>query len=150
MSHTSGIYSYTNDGEFMSKNIDKPISRQQMMAMFQNKPLDFSPGTQWSYSNSGYMLLGYIIEDVTKIPYEAAVRRYIFRNAKMKQSGFDFTHLVSKDKTIGYFKLRKDGNTPSPIVDSSVSFSAGSIYCLLQTKGTNPGDEQVWIWMGYR
>lgn len=128
MTHTSGIYSYTNDGEFMSKNIDKPLSRQQMMALFKDKPLDFSPGTQWSYSNSGYVLLGYIIEDVAKTPYEIAVRRYIFRKAKMKQSGFNFTHLQSPNKTIGYFKLRKDGNTPAPIVDSSVSYSAGSIY----------------------
>lgn len=46
----------------------------------------------------------------------------------MEQSGFDFTHLMNKDKTTGYFKLKKDGNNPAPIVDSSVSYSAGAIY----------------------
>ncbi len=48
------------------------------MALFKDKPLDFSPGTGWNYSNSGYSLLGYIIEAVTKEPYEQAVRSYIF------------------------------------------------------------------------
>jgi CubicO group peptidase (beta-lactamase class C family) len=74
------------------------------------------------------MLLGYIIEDVAKMPYEQAVRQYIFNGAGMWHSGFDFTHLTGKNKAVGYFKLKKDENIPAPIVDSSVSFSAGAIY----------------------
>jgi len=128
LSHTSGIYNYTNDGNFMANEITKAASREKIMALFENKPLDFSPGTGWSYSNSGYSLLGYIIEIVTKKSYEEAVRHYIFKPLQMTHSGFDFTHLKAPEKTTGYFKLDDKTSTVAPIVDSTVSFSAGAIY----------------------
>jgi CubicO group peptidase (beta-lactamase class C family) len=128
LTHTSGIYNYTNDGKFMEEEVAKPASREKIMALFENKPLDFSPGTAWNYSNSGYSLLGYIIEIVTKKPYEQAVRNYIFKPLQMTNSGFDFTHLSAPAKTTGYFKLDDKNSTTSPIVDSTVSFSAGAIY----------------------
>jgi CubicO group peptidase (beta-lactamase class C family) len=128
LTHTSGIYNYTNDASFMQNEITKPKTREQMMALFENKPLDFSPGTSWSYSNSGYSMLGYIIEKVTKASYEQAVRNFIFSPLKMTKSGFDFTDLKSSDKTTGYFVLNAHDTARSPIVDSTISFSAGAIY----------------------
>jgi CubicO group peptidase (beta-lactamase class C family) len=128
LTHTSGIYNYTNDQNFMANEITKPASRAKMMALFENKPLDFSPGSSWSYSNSGYSLLGYIIEEVTNKPYMEAVRRYVFTPLHMTHSGFDFTHLESNDKAIGYFKLNDKDTMLAPIVDSTVSFSAGAMY----------------------
>ena len=137
LSHTSGIYNYTNDQNFMANEITKPANREKIMALFQDKPFDFSPGSAWNYSNSGYSLLGYIIEAVTKKPYEQAVRKYIFTPLHMTHSGFDFTHLKSKDKAIGYFKLNAKESMPAPIVDSTVSFSAGAIY-------STTGDLYLW------
>lgn len=128
LTHTSGIYSYTSDQAFMSSEVSKPADRKKMMTLFKDKPLQFSPGTQWQYSNSAYSLLGYIIEDVAKMPYEQAIRRYIFTPLHMENSGFDFTHLDNRNKATGYFRLTADKNTPAPIVDSSVSYSAGAIY----------------------
>ncbi len=128
LTHTSGIYNYTNDGNFMANEITKPASREKIMALFENKPLDFSPGSGWNYSNSGYSLLGYIIEIVTKKPYEQMVRSYIFKPLQMTHSGFDFTHLKTPEKTTGYFKLDNSNSTTAPIVDSTVSYSAGAIY----------------------
>jgi len=137
LTHTSGIYNYTNDGKFMANEVTKSANREMMMALFKDKPLDFSPGSSWSYSNSGYSLLGYIIEAVTKKPYEQAVRKYIFTPLKMTHSGFDFTHLKSNEKAIGYFKLNDKEKEEAPIVDSSVSFSAGAIYSTI-------GDLYLW------
>ena len=137
LTHTSGIYNYTNDQNFMANEIAKPASREKIMGLFENKPLDFSPGTSWNYSNSGYSMLGYIIEAVTKKPYEQAVRRYIFTPLHMTHTGFDFTHLKSNDKAIGYFKLNDKEVMPAPIVDSTVSFSAGAIY-------STTGDLYLW------
>ncbi|HZI53592.1 MAG TPA: serine hydrolase [Chitinophagaceae bacterium] len=128
LTHTSGIYSYTSDPAFMANEVSKPSDRKKMMALFKDKSLQFSPGTQWEYSNSAYMLLGYIIEDVAKMPYEQAVRNYIFKPLKMDQSGFDFTHLSDRNKATGYFRLSEESNQPAPVVDSSVSYSAGAIY----------------------
>ena len=128
LTHTAGVYNYTNDENFMKNEITKPKTREQMMALFEHKPLDFSPGTGWSYSNSGYSILGYIIEKVAKTSYEQAVRKYIFSPLKMTHSGFDFTNLKSPDKTVGYFVLNDHDTTRAPIVDSTISFSAGAIY----------------------
>jgi CubicO group peptidase (beta-lactamase class C family) len=128
MLHTSGIYSYTEDNDFMSKKVSKPSNREDMMALFKDKALRFSPGTSWQYSNSGYMLLGYIIEAVTKKPYEKMVHDYIFTPLNMTHSGFDFTHLASNQKATGYFALNDLDTIIAPIVDSSVSFAAGAIY----------------------
>lgn len=128
MLHTSGIYNYTNDAMFMKNEVTKPASKEKLMPLFQDKPLDFSPGTKWNYSNSAYLLLGYIIESVTKKHYEQVVRDYIFAPLKMTHSGFDFTHLQSKEKSTGYFGLNEKDTITAPIVDSSVSFAAGAIY----------------------
>jgi CubicO group peptidase (beta-lactamase class C family) len=121
----------------MSNEVTKPANREKMMALFKDKPLDFSPGTGWNYSNSGYSLLGYIIEAVTKKSYEQAVRKYIFTPLHMAHSGFDFTHLANKEKATGYFKLDDKETTAAPIVDSSVSFSAGAMY-------STTGDLYLW------
>ena len=128
LTHTSGIFNYTNDANFMTNEVAKPAGREKIMALFKDRPLDFSPGTGWNYSNSGYSLLGYIIEEVTKIPYEQVVRKYIFTPLHMTHSGFDFTHLKNNEKATGYLKLNDKEMIPSPIVDSTVAYSAGAIY----------------------
>lgn len=128
LNHVSGIYNYTNDSVFMTDHITENLKQDAFWKMIKDKPLDFEPGTKFNYSNSGYMLLGYIIEKVTGQPYEAVVRKNLFQPSGMTHSGFDFTHLTSPDKSIGYMVLNKEAHTPAPIVDSSVAFSAGAIY----------------------
>lgn len=129
LTHTSGVYNYTNDTAFMRRSAFTPISRDSLIATFKNKPLDFHPGAQFNYSNSGYILLGYIIEKVTGKSYFQVVRENIFRPLHMDHTGFDFSGLVSADKAIGY--RPSETGEPAPIVDSSVSFAAGAIYTTL-------------------
>jgi len=62
LTHTSGIYNYTNNGVFMQLQTQSPISRDSLISLSKHEKLDFPPGEQFSYSNSGYILLGYIIE----------------------------------------------------------------------------------------
>jgi len=128
LTHTSGIFNYTNSREFMSNGATRSSTEEKMVALFKDKPLDFEPGSKWSYSNSGYSLLGYIIEKVTGKPYEQVVRERIFNPLHMSHSGFDFTHLKSKDKANGYTAYTEAFKQPAAIVDSSVSFAAGAIY----------------------
>ncbi|AXY72505.1 DUF3471 domain-containing protein [Paraflavitalea soli] len=133
LTHTSGIYDYTRNGELMHLQTVRPVGKEEMMGYFRNQPLDFAPGTNWSYSNAGYFLLGCIIEQVTGQPYEKAIRQYIFDPLKMQHSGFDFIHLSSMDKAVGY-KIDSTGNrsTPAPVVDSTVPFSAGAVYSTVE------------------
>lgn len=128
LTHTSGIFNYTSDSDFKNIDVSKPKTREQMIALFKDKPLDFSPGTSWNYSNSGYSLLGYIIEEVTKTSYEQAVRKYVFTPVQMTHTGFDFIHLKDAHKTTGYILLNAKETIPAPVVDSTVAYAAGAVY----------------------
>jgi CubicO group peptidase (beta-lactamase class C family) len=129
LTHTAGVYNYTNNQDFMKNRSTKPIARDSLLALFRNKPLDFKPGEKFNYSNSGYILLGYIIEKVTGRSYFQVVRDNIFRPLHMDHSGFDFTSLTSADKATGYNPPQPQ--LPAEIVDSSASFSAGAIYATI-------------------
>ena len=128
LTHTSGIYNYTNDGRFMTESAIKPQTRDYMISLFEKKPLGFKPGSKFSYCNSGYMLLGFILEDVSKKKWEQLMHERILGPLGMTNSGFDFAALKNPNKATGYFVMDGKNNTPATIVDSSVSFSAGSLY----------------------
>src|SRR5687767_11723839 len=88
LTHTSGIYNYTNNGSFMAAEAVKPANDQKILALFRDQPLQFKPGTKFSYSNSGYSLLGYIIEKASGKPYEKLMREVILDPAGMSTAGF--------------------------------------------------------------
>jgi CubicO group peptidase (beta-lactamase class C family) len=134
LTHTSGIWDYTRDDDFRNnKQINGSVHVEELIKFFKDKPLDFAPGTAWAYSNSGYYLLGYIIQKLTGMPYEKAVRQYIFNPLRMSHSGFDFKHLASVDKAIGYYADSTEKPIkPTPIVDSASPYAAGSIYSTVE------------------
>lgn len=99
-----------------------------MLAFLKTKAFDFTPGTSWRYSNSNYSLLGYIIQKVSGMSYENAVRKYIFTPLHMTHSGFDFKNLVSKDKATGYSVFTDSSKTEGRLYDSIGPFAAGAIY----------------------
>jgi CubicO group peptidase (beta-lactamase class C family) len=112
----------------MDGDVTKHYSRDEMVGLFVKYPSDFEPGSKWNYSNTGYSMLGYIIEKVTGKPYEKVVRERILQPLGMTHSGFDFTNLKSTDKTKGYFDLSGPEAKPAPIVDSTIAYSAGALY----------------------
>jgi hypothetical protein len=89
---------------------------------------DFPPGSGWRYSNTGYAVLGYIIQRVSGMSYWQAVRTYIFTPLQMKESGFDFEHHTTSNKAVGYDVLNDTASQPATITDSTVPFAAGAIY----------------------
>lgn len=122
LTHTSGIYDYT-------RGYNMPdLTEKTFVDFLRSKPLDFPPGTKWSYSNSGYWLLGFIIEKVSGISYEEALKRYIFDPLQMRSAGLDYKKLVSKYKTTGYVTLSDSLKEEAEIYDSPGPFAAGAIY----------------------
>src|SRR5215212_10690038 len=69
LTHTSGIRSYTDMPEWPPL-WRKDFSVQELIDFFKYQPMQFAPGTRWAYNNSGYHLLGAIIEHVSGLPYE--------------------------------------------------------------------------------
>lgn len=138
LNHTSGLFNYTNISKFMQEEVASSKTREELIKLFSHRSLQFSPGTKYAYSNSGYLLLGYIIEDITGLSYDKAVRKYIFESIGMNNSGFDFTNLSSNLKTTGYSLIKGDSAIVSPVVDSTVSGAAGNIF-------SNVKDLNNWI-----
>ncbi|HEU4470763.1 MAG TPA: serine hydrolase [Flavisolibacter sp.] len=128
LTHTSGLFNYTSDSTLMNRDVTKSYSSADMIAIFKSYPPDFEPGSRFSYSNTGYSMLGYIIEKVTGKPYEAVVRQRILQPLGMSSSGFDFTHLDHPARSKGYFLLQQSNVVPAPVVDSTISYSAGALY----------------------
>ena len=131
LTHTSGIYEILRDPKAFNSG-HQPRSKEQMLSFFINKPLDFDPGTQYSYCNSGYMLLGLIIEKVTGKSYEQVVKDFIIKPLGMKHTGFDFIGLQSTNKAVGYSKYTKTKKEASKPWDSTATYSAGSLYSTVE------------------
>ncbi len=126
LTHTSGIPGY--DVEESDTIAWTPVTKEQVIGLFRNQPLEFKPGKKYKYSNAGYFLLGMIIEKVTGKSYEASVRELIFQPLQMLNSGFDFIHLEDLRKVTGYAVLNAGEQRPVHLVDSTVSYAAGAMY----------------------
>lgn len=127
LTHTSGLFNFTNDTTLWLHESKQPISKKDLIAKFSQKPLDFEPGTKYNYSNSGYVLLGFLIEKISGKPYEKVIRDIIFQPSGMQNSGFNFSTTSSEHKATGYYD-NGTANMPAFIVDSTVSYAAGAIY----------------------
>ena len=129
LTHTSGLFDYMSlIDEEDSAIVCRPVPKQGVLDVFWNKPLAFSPGTQYGYSNSGYFLLGLVIEKITGKPYEQVVREMIFKPLGMTHSGFDFINLPAQSRALGYDTLTANYYSPYPHFDSTVTYSAGAMY----------------------
>src|SRR4026209_1556284 len=89
LNHTSGIPSYTGLPGFFNEVSRNPYKVDEFVKQYASKDLEFEPGSKFSYNNSGYLLLGAIIEKVTGKPYEQVLKEKIFEPLGMKNSGYD-------------------------------------------------------------
>jgi len=125
--HTSGIHEI-NDTAGLEELILHPATPLQIIAQFRDLPLDFEPGTKYSFSNSGYMLLGYIIEDVSGQSYASFIQENIFNPLQMKNSGYDDDQHAGPDHAVGY----KDATTPAYFVDPSINYASAGLYSTVE------------------
>ncbi len=129
LTHTSGIYNYTNDiDENDSAIVCNPVNKQLILDLIFKKGLDFTPGTKFSYDNSGYYLLGMVIEKVTGKSYEEEVRNIIFQPLGMSHSFFDFRNSNDTNRATGYKKLNANEQVIAQRWDSTVTYAAGGIF----------------------
>jgi CubicO group peptidase (beta-lactamase class C family) len=102
LTHTSGIHSYTDKPDFLA-TVSTPIkSVEDHIHSFRDDPFDFSPGERWSYSNSGYFLLGHIVEQVSGESYAEFLRKQFFEPLGMKDTGVYRNGVALADEATGY------------------------------------------------
>ena len=126
LTHTSGIPSFTGFPDYHSTEAIA-ATPEQLVARFRDKPLEFPPGEKWNYSNSGYVLLGYLIEKITQQSYRQFVQENIFDPLGMKDSGYDSNSEIILHRASGYTP-GPNGITNAGYIDMTIPLSAGALY----------------------
>ena len=127
---TSGIPSYAFLPEFKEVSMS-PTSVEELIALFKDEPLDNDPGQNLNFSGSGYVLLGYVIEKVSGMSYEAYIEENIFGPPGMSSSGYDINRPDIRDRAYGYLTLGDDPVKEDPI-DMSSAYAAAGLYSTLE------------------
>jgi CubicO group peptidase (beta-lactamase class C family) len=131
LTHTSGIPNYTSfPGFFQTKSRD-PYKPDAFLKTFADMPLDFEPGTKFSYSNSGYFLLGAIIEKVTGQSYADVLTENILTPIQLKDTGYDLFSPILPKRATGYEK-QGASYVNAPYLDMSIPYAAGSLYSTVE------------------
>lgn len=120
LGHTSGLANETNT--------DNTKDEETFIKFMASKKLDFSPNTKWSYSNSNYYILGYIIKKITGQEYDKEIEQRILKPLGMNNSGFHFAELQDENKTIGYRMITKDNAAKAFEFKTDHPFAAGALY----------------------
>jgi D-alanyl-D-alanine carboxypeptidase len=131
LTHTSGIPSYTGLPGFFEKRISAPLTPIEIADLSRDLPLEFKPGEKFAYNNTGYVLLGYIVNKVTGVPYIDYLRAHVLDPAGMKDTGYDSFSEVIPRRATGYSgsvaNLRN-----SRYIDMSLPYSAGALYSTVE------------------
>jgi len=131
LTHTSGIPNYTAFPKFMADESRNPYSPKEFLKKFDEKKLDFTPGEKFSYSNSGYFLLGAIVEKLSGKTYEQMLQDKIFTPLNMNETGYDNHGDILKNRATGYEK-QGQGYENSRYIDMSIPYAAGSLYSTVE------------------
>lgn len=131
LTHTSGIPSYTGLPNFFQDVSRNPYKVDDFVKKYASGNLEFEPGSKFSYNNSGYFLLGAIIEHVTGKSYEVVLKERIFDPVGMKNTGYDHHDTIIQKRATGYSKTA-DGYTNSAYLDMSIPYAAGSLYSTVE------------------
>jgi CubicO group peptidase (beta-lactamase class C family) len=131
LTHSSGIPSYTSIPNFFEDISRDPYPVEDFVKRYCSGDLEFEPGSRFLYNNSGYFLLGAIIESVTEKPYEEVLKEQIFDPFGMSDSGYDRHSPIIPHRASGY-SITFDGYLNAPYLDMSLPYAAGSLYSTVE------------------
>ena len=136
LSMTSGIPNHTEFDDFDKERRVFSYNILQTIETFKGKPLEFTPGERFKYSNSNYLLLGFIIEHVSDMTYAEYVKQNIFEPLKMQKSGYETPEKIIINMAQGYrFKNNEIEN--AKFRNMSNAHASGALYSSI---------EDLYIW----
>jgi len=127
LNHRSGIVDHTTLPDFQDRRRTDPVSLSETIATFKDLPLKFAPGSQFDYSNSNYILLGYIIEQIAQQPYGDVIQQKILAPLGMEQSGFMYYQVAIPQMARGY-RLEQDRIVPALDRVMQNAHASGALY----------------------
>ncbi|HYE44017.1 MAG TPA: serine hydrolase domain-containing protein [Caulobacteraceae bacterium] len=118
LNHTSGVKSYTDMPGYMATSIGRDLTTAQMIDVFDDATPDFAPGAGWTYSNSGYVLVGAVIEAASGMPWHAYLEEALFRPLGMRRTGYGHDPRFTAMQAGGY---SFDGERVTPMQPMSMT-----------------------------
>lgn len=131
LTHSAGIPNYTSSPKFFREQSRNYYSPADFVKTFSELPLEFKPGEKFAYSNSGYFVLGYLIETLTGKSYETCLQERILSPLGMTDTGFDRSEKIISRRAAGYEK-QADEYYNASYIDMNLPYAAGSMYSTVE------------------
>jgi CubicO group peptidase (beta-lactamase class C family) len=125
LTHTSGIKDFTKM-KSLRDIAQRDLLPRELVDFFKNEPVDYAPGEKFEYNNSGYVILGYIIELISGKTYEEYIKNNIFEKAQMNHSRYASDLAIVDRRAYGYQK-KEYGYVNKGRISFSIPFSSGSL-----------------------
>lgn len=125
LQHRSGIFNITNEKDYLEWNT-KTMSKDQLLTKIYQHPSNFEPNSQFEYSNSNYILLTFIIEDLTKKSFEAALDHYILKPLNLQNTKVG-TQINLQNNEAESFNYQNNELRKQPETNMSIPLGAGSV-----------------------
>ncbi|QCW28460.1 beta-lactamase family protein [Lysobacter enzymogenes] len=136
LDHTSGVKSYTGIDGYMHESIKRELNTAQLIAVFKDLPADFAPGQDYRYNNSGYVLLGAVIEAASGRPWHEYLRETLLQPLGLAHTRYGDVRTLIPGMVAGY--ARRDGAVlPMAFLDMSQPHAAGALVSTL---------DDLWRW----
>lgn len=126
LNHTGGVPNYTSLPKMMEEGVRVPTTPRGIVATVEKMPLDFEPGSHWSYSNTGYEILGLLIEKYDSRPYGDSLGVRILTPLGMRETCFTTDSRIVKHRAQGY-TIRGGKTENCDFIDMSWPYAAGSM-----------------------
>jgi CubicO group peptidase (beta-lactamase class C family) len=126
LNHTAGVRDYTAIPGYVESAIRRDMTTAQMIDVFRNERPDFAPGSRWAYSNSGYVLVGAVIEAVTGEPWYSYLERVLFRPLGMRHTGYGNDPRFAARQVHGY-SYDGDRVVPARLLSMTQPHAAGAL-----------------------
>jgi len=126
LNHTSGLKSYTSAGPRWARRWREDMVPDTILAITATDSLDFEPGTGWSYNNTGYVLLGMLLEKLSGKTYQRYVQDELFTPLGLASTSYCETDPVIKRRARGYAR-QATGFVNAPYLSMSQPYAAGSL-----------------------
>ena len=127
LNHTSGVKSYTGIPDYMNNPVRRELSTQELVAEFKNLPVDFAPGASWNYNNSGYVLVGTVIEAISGKAWHEQLQESLLTPQKLSQTAYPGETRLIKGMVNGYGFDPKEGLTTAGMISMTQPHGAGAL-----------------------
>lgn len=127
LNHTSGVKSYTGIAGYMHNPIRRDLSTAELVKEFKDQPVDFQPGEKWAYNNSGYVLLGAVVEAISGKTWHQSIDELLLKPAQVASVHYQAGDKLFKGMAQGYTLNGQRELAPAGILSMTQPHAAGAL-----------------------